>query len=122
MFGWTDERMWVMEDRKSDMRTRQIARLTAGLYEAENRTPNQILLVVFKLVIGLPLISLFFSDLCKMLMNARLQPTTAHLKPIAQMLWDHFSARANLDTLVMVKHVKVTVVYFFQPIAESNKY
>ena len=50
------------------MRTRQIARLTAGLYEAENRTPNQILLVVFKLVIGLPLISLFFSDLCKMLM------------------------------------------------------
>ena len=60
MFGWTDERMWVMEDRKSDMRTRQIARLTAGLYEAKNRTPNEILLVVFKLVIGLPLISLFF--------------------------------------------------------------
>lgn len=55
-------------------------------------------------------------------MNARLQPTTAHLMLIAQMLWDHFSARANLDTLVMVKHVKVTVVYFFQPIAESNKY
>ena len=57
-----------------------------------------------------------------MLMNARLQPTTAHLMPIAQMLWDHLSARANLDTLVMVKHVKVTVVYFFQPIADSNKY
>ena len=47
-----------------------------------------------------------------MLTNARWLLTTVLRTLIVQMLWDHFTAIANLDIVVMVKLVKVLVVQF----------
>ena len=47
--------------------------------------------------------------------NARWTLTIVLLTPIVQILWDRFSAPANLDMLVMVKYVKVIEMHFNSP-------
>lgn len=49
-----------------------------------------------------------------MLTNVRWLLTTVLRTLIVQMLWDHFTAIANLDIVVMVKLVKVRVVQFIK--------